>query len=198
MNQASRDSDKIHMEQAMAAANALSTRKARTPAGLVPTLQRTQYLAFGLAGEAFAMEIRFVKEVLQFEDLTQVPLMPPFIRGVINLRGAVVPVIDLSIRFGRPPTEISRRTCIVILETSGAGGRGSLGVMVDSVSEVLELAASDIEPSPSFGTDARAEFILGVGKVGTRFVILLDVHHILSREEFSAIAGEATTEPAGP
>jgi purine-binding chemotaxis protein CheW len=182
----------------MAELSALSTRKSRLPSGGTPVQQRTQYLAFGLGGEAFAMEIRFVKEVLQFEDLTQVPLMPPFIRGVINLRGAVVPVIDLSIRFGRPSTEISRRTCIVILEAPRETGSVVLGIMVDSVSEVLELSASDIEPSPTFGTDIRAEFIQGVGKVGTRFVILLDVHHILSSDELAAIAHEASEGPSGP
>lgn len=174
----------------MAEPSALTTRKARMTGG-ASLAKRTQYLAFGLGGEAFAMEIRFVKEVLQFELLTQVPLMPPFIRGVINLRGAVVPVIDLSIRFGRPRTETSRRTCIVILEFPRSEETTTLGIMVDSVSEVLELGAEDIEPSPSFGTDLRAEFIQGVGKVGTRFIILLDVHHILSAEEFSALTNEA-------
>jgi purine-binding chemotaxis protein CheW len=168
------------------------------PGGGTQAQKRTQYLAFGLGGEAFAMEIRFVKEVLQFEDLTQVPLMPPFIRGVINLRGAVVPVIDLSVRFGRSPTGISRRTCIVILEAPRAAGTIVLGIMVDSVSEVLELTAGDIEPSPTFGTDIRAEFIQGVGKVGTRFVILLDVHHILSADELAALAHEDHAELPAP
>lgn len=178
--------------------SALRTRKTRIQGGGAPVEIRTQFLAFGLGGEAFAMEIRFVKEVLQFEELTQVPLMPSFIRGIINLRGAVVPVIDLSIRFGRPASEISRRTCIVILELPQTAGLTALGIMVDSVSEVLELAASDIEPSPAFGSDIRAEFIQGVGKVGTRFVILLDVHHILSQEEFSALHREVPEEVQQP
>jgi len=173
----------------MADPSALTIRKARMAVG-ANLAKRIQFLAFGLGGEVFAMEIRYVNDVLQFEVLTQVPLMPPFIRGAINLRGAVVPVIDLSIRFGRPPTETSRRTCIVILEVPRAGDTIILGIMVDSVSEVLELGADDIEPSPSFGTDLRAEFIHGVGKIGTHFVILLDVHHILSTEEFSALASE--------
>lgn len=182
----------------MADPSVRSTRQVRLPGGGILAQKRTQYLAFGLGGEAYAMEIRFVKEVLQFEELTQVPLMPPFIRGVINLRGAVVPVIDLSIRFGRPSTGISRRTCIVILEAPREESAVVLGIMVDSVSEVLELGAQDIEPSPTFGTDTRAEFIQGVGKVGTRFVILLDVNHILSHHELAAIApdvpGEAPSE----
>jgi purine-binding chemotaxis protein CheW len=160
-----------------------------------PAAPRQQYLAFGLGGEAFAMEIRFVKEVIQFEELTDVPLMPPFIRGVINLRGAVVPVLDLSVRFGRAATGVSRRTCIVILEVPRGGGTAVVGVIVDNVSEVLELAQSEIEPAPSFGNDPRAEFICGVGKTGSKFVILLDVNHVLSMDELSALSRGEAPEP---
>jgi purine-binding chemotaxis protein CheW len=160
--------------------------------------RRDQYLAFTLGGETFAMGIGCIKEVIQFESLTQVPLMPGFLRGVINLRGSVVPVIDVFVRFGRPSLPVTRRSCVVIVEVTEAEETAVLGIMVDSVSEVLELAASDIEPSPAFGTDIRAEFIRGVGKVGTRFVILLDVHHILSTDEFSALASEAPTEVQSP
>lgn len=148
---------------------------------------RTQYLAFGLGGESFAMETCFVREVLQFERLTEVPLMPPFIRGVINLRGSAVPVVDLSIRFGRPATEALRRTCIVILDIPGPRGAVTAGVMVDNVSEVLDLAPSEIEPAPAFSTDVRAEFIQGVGKIRNTFVILLRVDRLLSAEELDAL-----------
>jgi purine-binding chemotaxis protein CheW len=151
---------------------------------------KAQYLAFSLGAETFAMDIRSIKEVIQYEELTEVPLMPSFMRGVINLRGSVVPVIDLSTRFGRTATEVAKRTCIVILELEQ--DLIVLGVMVDHVSEVLEIAPSEIEPAPTFGTDLRAEFIQGVGKVNDRFVILLDVHHVLSVDELSALASDAS------
>ena len=158
--------------------------------------KRDQYLAFVLGGEAFAMEIRSIREVIQYGGLTEVPLMPAFIRGVINLRGSVVPVIDLSVRFGRALTEIARRTCIVILEVEHAGDMVTLGVIVDNVSEVLEIGPSEIEPAPAFGSNLRSEFLAGVGKVGGRFVILLDVNHVLSIDELAAVAG--TAGDAGP
>ena len=149
--------------------------------------QRGQYLAFSLGGETFAMDIRSIKEVIQFATLTEVPLMPAFIRGVINLRGAVVPVIDLSIRFGRSLTEVTRRTCIVILEVGTGEDVSVLGVMVDNVSEVLDIGGHDIEPAPAFGSSLRSEFIAGVGKVNGKFVILLDVNRVLSVEEMAAL-----------
>jgi len=157
--------------------------------------KKDQFLAFVLGGENFAMDIRSIKEVIQYGSLTEVPLMPDFIRGVINLRGAVVPVIDLSVRFGRPATEVARRTCVVILEVEQEGDIVELGVIVDHVSEVLEIGASDIEPAPSFGSTLRSDFLAGVGKVGGKFVILLDVNHVLSIDEMAALgAGGSRTE----
>lgn len=156
---------------------------------------RRQFLAFGLESETFAIEIRYVKEVIQYEPLTDVPLMPPFVRGVINLRGAAVPVLDLSVRFGRPASEVARRTCIVILEVPREGRAATLGVIVDQVNEVLELAQEDIEPAPSFRSELRSEFLSGVGKVGGRFVILLDVHHILSQEELTTLSDREAGAP---
>jgi purine-binding chemotaxis protein CheW len=153
----------------------------------VTTEGRNQYLAFSLGQETFAIDIRCIKEVIQHSNLTVVPLMPTFMRGVINLRGAVVPVIDLSIRFGHPTTEVAKRTCFVILELKQEHGCITIGIMVDHVSEVLDISASDIEPPPSFGTDLRSEFIQGVGKVNGRFVILLDVDHALSIEELAML-----------
>jgi purine-binding chemotaxis protein CheW len=160
--------------------------------------KKNQYLAFVLGGEAFAMDIRSVKEVIQYGALTEVPLMPDFIRGVLNLRGAVVPVLDLSVRFGRPPTEVARRTCVVILEVEHDGDTVELGVIVDNVSEVLEIGASEIEPAPSFGSSLRSEFLAGVGKVGGKFVILLDVNHVLSIDELAAVASGPAGEDGRP
>jgi purine-binding chemotaxis protein CheW len=151
--------------------------------------RRDQYLAFTLGGETFAMGIGCIKEVIQFESLTQVPLMPGFLRGVINLRGSVVPVIDVFVRFGRPSLPVTRRSCVVIVEVTEAEETAVLGIMVDSVSEVLEIGASEIEPTPAFGSDIRASFIAGVGRVGNRFVLLLDPNQVLSVEEMSELAG---------
>jgi purine-binding chemotaxis protein CheW len=135
------------------------------------------------------MDIRSIREVIQFGGITEVPLMPPFIRGVINLRGSVVPVIDLCVRFRRPASQVAHRTCIVILELEQEGETAELGVMVDTVSEVLSIGASEIEPAPAFGSDLRADFIAGVAKVGEHFVIILDVNKVLSVEELAALIG---------
>jgi purine-binding chemotaxis protein CheW len=154
-----------------------------------PADRQEQYLAFTVGGETFAMDIRSIREVIQFGGITEVPLMPPFLRGVINLRGSVVPVIDLCVRFGRPPGAVAQRTCIVILELVQGESTVELGVMVDNVSEVLSIAGGEIEPAPAFGNDLRAEFIAGVAKVGDRFVILLDVGKVLSVDELAALVG---------
>lgn len=147
-----------------------------------------QFLAFVLGGETFAMEIRSIKEVIQYGALTQVPMMPDFVRGVINLRGFVVPVIDLAVRFGRIPSEVSRRTCVVVLEVELQEEDLVLGFIVDQVRAVLDIGAADIEPPPAFGSALRSDFLAGIGKVDGEFVILLDVDHVLSLDELSAIS----------
>ncbi len=160
-----------------------------------------QYLTFLLGGEMFALAILNVKEIIEYGNLTEIPMMPAFIRGVINLRGSVVPVIDLSARFGDTATEIGRRTCIVIVEMKGAeSGDASqdIGIIVDAVSEVLEIPRGEIEPPPTFGAKIRADFIAGMGKVSGKFVIILNVQRVLSVEEMSQLAqvGAATQTPA--
>ncbi|MDG3067000.1 chemotaxis protein CheW [Thauera mechernichensis] len=147
-----------------------------------------QYLTFSLGGEVFALGILNVKEIIEFGNITEIPMMPAFIRGVINLRGAVVPVIDLSARFGGETSAVSRRTCIVIVELSDGDDRQDLGVIVDAVNEVLEIPRGDIEPPPSFGAKIRADFIQGMGKVDSRFVIILNVDRVLSTEEITMLA----------
>jgi purine-binding chemotaxis protein CheW len=149
--------------------------------------ETAQFLTFMLAGEMFGINILAVKEIIEYHGVTDVPMMPPSIRGVINLRGAVVPVADLQACFGRPPTEVGRRTCIVIVETNGAGAQQVVGVVVDSVSAVLDIPASEIEPPPSFGTGIRSDFVQGMGKVKGRFVILLDVNQVLNIDELGAM-----------
>ena len=125
----------------------------------------SQYLTFSLSGEMFGVGILNVKEIIEYGNLTEIPMMPNFIRGVINLRGAVVPVIDLSARFGGKTTEVGRRTCIVIVEVPDEDTRHDIGIIVDAVSEVLEIPGSEIEPPPSFGAKIRADFIFGMGKI---------------------------------
>ena len=147
-----------------------------------------QYLTFSLGGEVFALGILNVKEIIEFGNITEIPMMPAFIRGVINLRGAVVPVIDLSARFGGETSAVSRRTCIVIVELGDGDDHQDLGVIVDAVNEVLEIPRGDIEPPPSFGAKIRADFIQGMGKVDNRFVIILNVDRVLSTEEITMLA----------
>ena len=154
------------------------------PAGESPA----QYLTFQLGGEMFAVGILNVKEIIEYGHLTEIPMMPAFIRGVINLRGAVVPVIDLAARFGGKTTQVARRTCIVILEVIDQDLRSDIGIMVDAVSEVLEIPAAEIEPPPSFGARIRADFISGMGKVAGKFVIILNIHNVLSIEEINMLA----------
>ena len=134
---------------------------------------RHQYLTFLLGDEVFALDIRSVREIIQYAPMTAVPLMPEFVRGVINLRGAVVPVIDLHARFGRPPAGVGKKTCVVIFDSLRDGERTELGLMVDAVSEVVDIADDAVEPPPSFGTSVRRDFIQAIAKRGERFVIVL-------------------------
>lgn len=163
----------------------------QSPAAATPAIlgvEQAQYLTFMLAGEMFAIGILHIKEIIGYGGLTEVPMMPECIRGVINLRGAVVPVMDLSARFGKTPSSITKRTCIVIVEVETNGERQDMGVVVDAVNAVLEIPASDIEPPPAFGARIRTDFIEGMGKVNGKFVILLDVNQVLSIDEIGAIA----------
>lgn len=155
----------------------------------VASQEQGQYLTFLLGGEMFAIGILGIKEIIEYGSLTTVPMMPEFIRGVINLRGAVVPVVDLSARFGRQSTEVTRRSCIVIIEAEAGSEKHDVGVVVDSVSEVLEIPDAEIEPAPSFGAKIRSDFIHGMGKVGGKFVIILDADKVLSVDEMAMLSG---------
>lgn len=153
------------------------------------TAEAGQYLTFMLGGEAYAIGILAIKEIIEYHDLTEVPMMPPCVRGVINLRGAVVPVVDLQARFGRKSGEVTKRTCIVIVEVAAHAERQVIGVVVDAVNEVLEIEAAAIEPAPAFGARIRTDFIHGMGKVRGKFVILLDVDRVLSMDDLGALSG---------
>lgn len=163
--------------------------KHRAAAVEQPERGASQYLTFLLDGEAFAVDILNIREIIEFGNLTTVPLMPEFIRGVINLRGAVVPVVDLANRLGRPVGAVTRRTCIVILDVhttpASVNAAHTLGMVVDVVNEVLEIDHADIEPAPAFGTHIRSDFISGMGKMGSGFVIILDANRVLSVDEMT-------------
>lgn len=148
-----------------------------------------QYLIFSLGGELFGVGTLRVREIIEYGNLTTVPMMPSFIRGVINLRGAVVPVIDLNARFGRARTQVSRRTCIVILEVQNDEGTHVLSIIVDSVSAVRHIDSANVEPPPSFGTSISVDFIEGMAKVNTAFVILLDLGKVMSVDDVSRLDG---------
>lgn len=147
-----------------------------------------QYLTFTLGDEVFAMDIRNVREIIQHGAMTVVPLMPAFVRGIINLRGAVVPVIDLQCRFGRALAQVGKKTCVVIFDVGPPTDRVELGLMVDAVSEVIDIAPSQIEPPPQFGTTVAREYILGLGKVGTEFIVIVDPERALNIDDMVAIA----------
>ena len=151
-----------------------------------------QYLTFVLNSEVFAMDIRCVREIIQHGAMTAVPLMPNFVRGVINLRGAVVPVIDLQARFGRAQARVGNKTCIVVIDASGEGEKTELGLMVDAVSEVIDIAKTDIEPPPQFGTSIQRDFIQGLGKVDGKFVVILDTARALNVDDMALIAEQAS------
>jgi len=158
----------------------------------------SQYLSFFAAEEEYGLGILEVTELVEYKPVTKVPSVPPYVKGVINVRGRVVPVLDLASRFGMGDTAISRWTCIVLVDAA-ASASGVVGLLADRVSEVVELAQADIQPPPSFGTRARTEFLKGVGRAGERFVLLLDVDALLTEEAAHAVAqaeGDAVTSEA--
>lgn len=144
-----------------------------------------QYLTFLLGDEAFAMDIRAVREIIQPSSMTIVPLMPEFVRGVINLRGSVVPVIDLSARFGRARVQPGKKTSIIIYDTRQQDDKQELGVMVDAVAEVVDIPESAMEPTPQFGTTIAREFLRSIGKTGGRFIPVIDTDKALSMDDMA-------------
>lgn len=162
----------------------------------------TPYLTFEIAGDAYGVGILKVREILQYEALTRVPGTPTSIRGVMNLRGSVIPVVDLAVRFGVGETRVSSRTCVVIVEIDLDGQRTVMGVMADGVREVLELHESDIQVPPSFGTQVRVDYLVGMARYGHGFLLVLDIDRVLAAEGLEAVAlvraalGEAAEEAA--
>lgn len=166
----------------------MQVENASNPIGQAPTSPALQYLTFSLGAEVFAMDIRCVREIIQHGNMTIVPLMPEFVRGVINLRGSVVPVIDLQSRFGRSRAQFGKKTCIIIFDATTTEEKVELGLLVDSVSEVIDIAQSNVEPPPQFGTSIRRDFVHGIGKVGQEFIVILAPERALDINEMAALA----------
>lgn len=146
-----------------------------------------QYLVFPLAEDDYGLNIAYIREIIEYVELTEVPMVPDFIRGVLNLRGRVVPVIDLQCRFSGDVSSIGQRSCILIVEVEQNDGIIEMGVLVDAVTKVVDLPPEDIEPAPSFGSKIRTDFIQGMGKINNTFVVLLQVEKVLSIDELSII-----------
>ena len=149
--------------------------------------ETAQYLTFKLSDEVFAVEVGKVREILEYISITKVPKTPEFMRGVINVRGSVVPVIDLRLKFGMDRTEQSVNTCIIVLEMGFEGEATILGALSDSVQEVIEIEPDQIEPPPRIGTRLKTEFIKGIGKREGHFVMILDIDKVFSSDELELV-----------
>ncbi len=159
--------------------------------------ETTQYLTFKLDEEIFALDISKVKEVLDFTEITKIPQTPEFMKGVINLRGGVVPVVDMRLKFGMSETAKTVNTCIIIVEVSIEGETTVLGALVDSVQEVMDLEPGQIEPAPKIGTRLRTEFIRGMGKRDNHFIMILDIDKVFSADELAAVENAGACAPEG-
>lgn len=155
-----------------------------------------QALTFQLSGEVYGIDILDIKEIIEYADLTPVPMMPDFIEGVINLRGCVVPIVSLAKRFQLPQSPITKRTSVIVLEVNDLGESIEIGLIVDHVNEVLDIDHKEICSAPSFGFKIRTEFIKGMAKINEKFLVLLDVESVLSVEELSALKQVGGDAPA--
>ncbi len=158
--------------------------------------ETTQYLTFKLEDEVFALDISKVREVLDYTDITKVPKTPDFMKGVINLRGSVVPVVDMRLKFGMAGIEKTVNTCIIIVEVTLEGETAVLGALADSVQEVLDLEPGQIEPAPRIGTRLRTEFLRGMGERDNHFVMILDIDQVFSADELALVENAGAYAPA--
>ena len=158
-------------------------------------MEMTQYLSFKLEEEVFALDISKVREVLDFTTVTKVPRTPEFMRGVINLRGSVVPVVDLRLKFGMTKTEKTVNTCIIIVEVTVDDETTILGALADSVQEVMDLGPEHIEPAPKIGTRLNTAFIKGMGKRDNNFIIILDIDKVFSVDELALVQDVQSYSP---
>ncbi len=156
-----------------------------------------QYLTFKLGNEVFGIDVAKVREVLDFTTITEIPRTPDFMSGVINLRGSVVPVVDLRLCFQMSKTERTRNTCIVVVEVLLEGEATVIGALADSVEEVIDLEPDQIQPAPKIGTQIRTDFIKGMGKREAQFIMILDIDRVFSAEELSAVRNRGSGRDAG-
>ena len=147
------------------------------------TSDQRQYLSFLLGGEEYAIGILRVKEIIGYDTMTTVPKTPRWVRGVINLRGNVVPVVDLAVRFGLEEKPVTKTSCIIIVERDSESQNTFMGVMADAVSQVMDIAPGDFQPVPSFGTRITVDYLQGMVQLGKKFVLLLDIDKVLSADE---------------
>jgi purine-binding chemotaxis protein CheW len=156
-----------------------------------------QYLTFLVGTDTVAIAIDDVNEIIEISNITRVPMTPDYIKGVINLRGNVVPVVDLSARLGHVVSEISKRSCIVLVEIETDEDTQSIGMLVDQVNEILEIPESNIQPAPEFGSDIRVDFIQAMGRVDDDFIILLEISRVLSVSELATLSKVTQSSVAG-
>lgn len=156
-----------------------------------------KYLTFLLGEEGYGLEILKVQEIIGMQEITKIPRTPPYVKGVLNLRGKVIPVVDLRLKFGMQEQEVSRKTCIIVTQVQQAGSSLIVGIVVDEVSEVLEISGDQIEPAPAFGTQVDTNFILGMAKSETSVKILLDIDKVLSVEDVAALTKTSQEDRAG-
>jgi len=156
-----------------------------------PAARKGKYLTFSMAGEEYGIGILKIKEIIGMMPITTVPQTPGFVKGVINLRGKVIPVIDLRLRFGLAEKAYNERTCIIVVEIGGQAGTVLIGIVVDSVSEVLNIQAEDIENTPAFGASIETAYILGMAKMNGDVKILLDIDKVLNEQEIAALGQAA-------
>ena len=161
-----------------------------SPVAERPPDATSQYLTFTLGTELFAVPIETIREVIEFHGLTRIPLAPAVVPGVLNLRGQVIPIVDLSVRFGRAPTVVGRRTCVIVVEMMFEDAMQPIGVIVDSVSEAREATSVQLEQRPAFGAGIRSDFVAGMLDVAGNFVIVLDVRNVLSMAELESLVSE--------
>lgn len=162
-----------------------------------------KYLSFTADDDVYAFDALAIKEIIEYCNVTRIPMVPSFIRGVTNLRGSVVPVIDLSARLGRKVSPVTKRTCIIIVEVTAGDETIVVGVVIDAINEVFNIREEDIEAAPSFGAGIRADFLSGMGKVSGKFVLMLNIDRVLAVEELAELIGKSAVvfekhESAGP
>ena len=146
-----------------------------------------KYLVFHLGNEEFGIQVQKVREIMGVQDITQVPQTPPHVKGVINLRGKVIPVVDLRLKFAMPAMEYTHRTCIIVVQVNGTRGTMLMGIVVDGVAEVLQVAGADVEDTPSFGKEVEISYIMGLAKLKGKVKILLDIDQVMTAGELARL-----------